>query len=239
MIQHRDVISISISEGEELILASDCSGGIGSKEGDVVIAEPETVGYYCFRVAVMECLSVGATLKAVQILNFTSSSAWERYYCGVKKGLSELNIEDIPITGSSESNIVLHQSALGVTCIGMRKKERPLTSCHNLAHALIGTPLVGNEVITNVASVAPLSLFMDCVQHSSIIEILPVGSKGVFHELSLLLGKPLRREGVTSTQDLYKSSGPSTSFIISYKKEDEQDVRELTRGHFHSLHLSC
>ncbi|WP_374053954.1 ATP-binding protein [Rossellomorea sp. FM04394] len=239
MIQNRDVISISISDEEELILASDCSGGIGSKEGDAVIVDPETVGYYCFRVAVMECLSAGAALKAVQLLNFTSHSVWEKYYSGVTKGLRELNIEDIPITGSSESNIVLNQSALGVTCIGMRKKERPFTSCHNLAHALIGTPLVGNEVITNGASVAPLSLFMDCIHHPSIIDILPVGSKGVFHELCLLLGKPLRREGVTSSQDLDKSSGPSTSFIISYKKEDEHDVRELTGRHFHSLHLSC
>ncbi|MGM0854163.1 MAG: ATP-binding protein [Bacillota bacterium] len=237
MIKLRDVISISISDEEELILASDCSGGIGNKEGDVVMTDPETVGYYCFRVAAMECLAVGARLKAIQLMNFTSDAVWEQYCSGVKKGLSEMNQEGIPITGSTESNIDLNQSALGVTCIGIKNKKSPFPSCTNLAYALIGTPLVGNEVIKQHASIAPLSLFMSCVHHSSIIDIMPVGSKGVFHELSLLLGKPLRREDVTSTQDLDKSSGPSTSFIISYHKVEEHDVIELTNGYFHSLHL--
>ncbi|MGM0865027.1 MAG: ATP-binding protein [Bacillota bacterium] len=237
MIKPRDVISISISDEEELILATDCSGGIGNKEGDVVLADPVTVGYYCFRGAAMECLAVGARLKAIQLLNFTSDAVWDQYCSGVKKGLSEMNQEGIPITGSTESNIGLNQSALGVTCIGIRSKKRPFPSCTNLAYALIGTPLVGNEVIKQHASIAPLDLFMNCVQHSSIIDVLPVGSKGVLHELSLLLGKPLRREDVTSTQDLDKSGGPSTSFIISYRKVEELDVIDLTDGFFHSLHL--
>lgn len=237
MIKPRDVISISISDEEELILATDCSGGIGNKEGDVVLADPETVGYYCFRVAAMECLAVGARLKAIQLLNFTSDAVWDQYCSGVKKGLSEMNQEGIPITGSTESNIGLNQSALGVTCIGIRSKKRPSPSCTNLAYALVGTPLVGNEVIKQHASIAPLDLFMNCVQHSSIIDVLPVGSKGVLHELSLLLGKPLRREDVTSIQDLDKSGGPSTSFIISYRKAEELDVKDLTNGFFHSLHL--
>lgn len=237
MIKLRDVISISISDEEELILATDCSGGIGSKEGDIVLADPETVGYYCFRVAAMECLAVGARLKAIQVLNFTSDAVWDQYCSGVKNGLSEMNQEETPITGSTESNIGLNQSALGVTCIGIRNKKRPSPCCANLAYALIGTPLVGNEVIKHHASIAPLALFMNCVQHSSIIDIIPVGSKGVFHELSLLLGKTLRREDVTSTQDLDKSSGPSTSFIISYNKVEEHEVIQLTNGYFHSLHL--
>ncbi|WJV28487.1 hypothetical protein QTG56_15485 [Rossellomorea sp. AcN35-11] len=92
MIQHRDVIPLSISDEEELILASDCSGGIGMKEADGVTADPETVGYYCFRVAVMECLSVGAQLQAVQLLNFTSEDAWEEYTRGVKKRLDGIGI---------------------------------------------------------------------------------------------------------------------------------------------------
>jgi hypothetical protein len=237
MTKLRDVISISISDQEELILASDCSGGIGNKEEDVVLADPETVGYYCFRVAVMECLAVGARLKAIQLLNFTSEAVWDQYCSGVKKGLSEMNLDGIPITGSTESNISLNQSAIGVTCIGMRNKKSPISSCSNPAYALIGTPLVGNEVIDQHTFIAPLSLFMNCVHHSSIIDIMPVGSKGVLHELSLLSGKPLRRENVTSTQDLDKSSGPSTSFIISYRKAEELDVKDLTNDFFHSLDL--
>lgn len=239
MNQLRDALSISINEEEELILASDCSGGIGRKNDDVVNVDPEIVGYYSFRVAAMECLAVRARLKAVQLFNFTGDSEWAKYCSGVKKGLSELNLNHIPLTGSSESNITLNQSALGVTCVGMRRKKAQQTCRENLSYALIGSPLVGEEVLEHQSSIAPLTLFNECIQHSSIIDILPVGSKGVREELSLLMGKPLREGDVSSSHDLDKSSGPSTSFIVSYKNEDELVIKELTTIYYHSLQLNC
>ncbi|KPL59972.1 hypothetical protein [Rossellomorea vietnamensis] len=238
MIQLRDALSISINEDFELILASDCSGGIGMKKGDEVQVDPEIVGYFGFRVSVMECLSAGARLMAVQLLNFTGDSVWERYAAGVRLGLSELGMDDIPLTGSSESNFNLNQSALGVTCIGMRVKEPPHLPHPSLSYALIGTPLVGEEVLIHESSIAPLDLFHTCIQHPSIVDILPVGSKGVRHELSLLVGKPLKRGDVYSLHDLDKSSGPATSFIISYKKEDEKNIMKLTDGHYKPLTIS-
>ncbi|PFA62121.1 ATP-binding protein [Bacillus sp. AFS015802] len=238
MIQHRDVLSISISEEDELIIASDCSGGIGRKTADVVKVDPEIVGYYSFRVAVMECLAVGARLKAVQLLNFTDDTVWEKYCQGVRTGLCELGIDDISITGSSESNIILNQSALGLTCIGIRKKKPLQLSRDNLSYALIGTPLVGDEVMGHESSIAPLNLFNKCIHHPSIIDILPVGSKGVRHELSLLTGRPLRKGEVHSLHDLEKSSGPATSFIITYKPEEETVIKNLTEGFYQSIHFN-
>ncbi|WP_406686985.1 ATP-binding protein [Rossellomorea vietnamensis] len=237
MVQLRDALSVSINEDFELILASDCSGGIGRKKGDEVQVDPDIVGYFGFRVAVMECLSAGARLMAVQLMNFTGDSVWEGYASGVRMGLKELDMEDIPLTGSSESNFNLNQSALGVTCIGIRRKERRFLPQKDLSYALIGIPLVGKEVLVHRSSIAPLSLFHTCIHHPSIVDILPVGSKGVRHELSLLIGKPLKRGDVYSTHDLDKSSGPATSFIISYNKEEEQNIRKLTGGHFQSLIL--
>jgi hypothetical protein len=238
MIQHRDALSISITEEDELILASDCSGGIGRKSADVVQVDPEIVGYYSFRVAVMECLAVGARLMAVQLLNFTSDAVWEKYSCGVRSGLGELNMDDIPITGSSESNIILNQSALGVTCIGIRKKKPRKLSRDNLSYAIIGKPLVGDEVMDHESSIAPLILFNKCIHHPSIIDILPVGSKGVRHELSLLTGKPLRNGDVHTLHDIEKSGGPATSFIITYKAEEETVIRNLTEGFYQSIHFN-
>lgn len=236
MIGNRDVLSISINEEDELILASDCSGGIGRKNDDVVQADTEVVGYFSFRVAVMECLSAGARLVAVQLFNFTSDTVWEKYTQGVRMGLRELGMEDVPLTGTSESNISLKQSALGITCIGLRKKMDQ-TSKQGNSFALIGTPLVGDEVLKFQSCVAPLSLFKKCTLHPSITDILPVGSKGVRHELSVLTGMELRKEEVHSLQDLEKSSGPATSFIISYEAEDETVIREMTEGYYQSLQL--
>ena len=237
MIGNRDVLSISITDKDELIIASDCSGGIGNKPDDAVQVDSEMVGYFGFRVAVMECLSAGARLMAVQLMNFTGDTVWEKYASGVRLGLSELDMEDIPLTGSSESNFNLNQSALGVTCIGMRRKQRHFLPQKDLSYALIGVPLVGKEVLIHRSSIAPLGLFHLCIHHPSIVDLLPVGSKGVRHELSLLIGKPLKRGDVDSTQDLDKSSGPATSFIISYNKEEEQNIRKLTGSHFQSLIL--
>jgi hypothetical protein len=237
LIQHRDVLSISITEEDELIFASDCSGGIGRKSADMVQVDPEIVGYYSFRVAVMECLAVGANLLAVQLFNFTDDTVWEKYCQGVRTGLSELDIDDIPLTGSSESNITLKQSAIGITCIGRRKKKRKKVSRENHLYALIGTPLSGDEVLEHGLSVAPLSLFNKCIHHPSIIDILPVGSKGVRHELSLLTGKLLGTGDVDSFHDLDKSSGPATSFIITYKAEEETAIKKLTEGFYQSIHF--
>ena len=237
MIRNRDVLSISINEEEELILASDCSGGVGRKHADEVQADPEVVGYFSFRVAVMECLAVGARLVAVQLFNFTSDTVWDKYTQGVRMGLKELGMEGVPLTGSSESNINLKQSALGVTCIGMRKKKRDQTSKKGISYALIGTPLVGDEVLRSQSYIAPLSLFKECILHPAIIHILPVGSKGVRHELSVLTEKTLRKEDVHSFQDLEKSSGPATSFIISFEAKDETVIKEMTAGYYQPLQL--
>lgn len=58
MMKGRDVLSVHTGD-KQLIFASECSGGIGLKPDDPVQADPETVGYYCFRVAAMECPSAG------------------------------------------------------------------------------------------------------------------------------------------------------------------------------------
>ncbi|MCA1058612.1 ATP-binding protein [Rossellomorea aquimaris] len=238
MIDNRDVLSVTINEEDELIIASDCSGGIGTKTDDVVRVDPEVVGYFSFRVAAMECLAVGACLRTVQLMNFTSDAVWEKYTQGVRKGLSELDLEDVPITGSSESNFSLNQSALGVTCIGIRKKESRQVSRGRLSYALIGTPLVGDEVLRQKSSVAPLALFKKCIEHPSIFDLLPVGSKGVRHELSVITGKPLTEKDVSSLHDLEKSSGPATSFIIAFQSEEEPAVRKLTESYYSSLRIN-
>ena len=92
--------------------------------------------------------------------------------------------QNVPITGSTESNFSLLQSALGMIVIGKRDRVIPEETIllDQMEFAVIGSPLVGEEVLNKVGEVLPLSLFQLLCRLDHVV-ILPVGSKGVLHEL--------------------------------------------------------
>ncbi|MEQ2528697.1 AIR synthase related protein [Bacillaceae bacterium CLA-AA-H227] len=223
----RDALVIPISEQESLVISSDNSGGVGMKEQDVVKASYDTVSYFSFRVAMMECLAAGAKPLAVVIQNFCGEPEWNELVAGVQKGLKELGLEQIQITGSTESNFPFVQSAMGLNVIGKKSnRDRVIDSS---AVALIGLPLVGHEVLEQADEVAPLSLFYQLSLHEDVL-LWPVGSKGVGHELQRL------NLVIESYEiDFDKSGGPATSFLIMYPKESEKEIATLAGTYFHSL----
>ncbi|WP_141992342.1 MULTISPECIES: ATP-binding protein [Bacillaceae] len=221
-----DSLILPFSESDSLIISSDNSGGIGLKEKDLVHVPYEVVGYYSFRVAVMECLGVGGSPVSVVLNNFCGDQAWEDLTRGVRKGLNELGMEDLPITGSTESNMPLLQSALGLMVIGKRanesvKKQHPLRKI-----ALIGRPLVGEEVMEQQDWVAPLSLYKSLCEMED-VQALPVGSKGIAYEWEHLdqCGEGVSVH-ISNKVDIAKSSGPSTCFLIAYPEQLEEEIKQ-------------
>ena len=167
--------------GEEyLVITSDNSGGIGSKEHDVVSVPYEIVSYYSFRVAVMECMAMGATPISVVIHNFCGDEEWQALVSGVERGIEELGISDVTITGSSETNMPLLQSALGVVVIGkMKTNELPeIQLDDNLKFAVIGKPLVGEEVVNEQETIAPLDLFRWMCEQDGVELCCQLGRRG-------------------------------------------------------------
>lgn len=223
----RDALVIPISEQESLVITTDNSGGVGMKEQDLVKASYDTVGYFSFRVAIMECLAVGAEPLAVVIQNFCGEREWNELVAGVQKGLIELGLEKIQITGSSESNFPFVQSAIGLNVIGKKSiRDRVIDVS---AVALIGLPLVGHDVLEQADEVAPLSLFYQLSLRND-VWLWPVGSKGVGHELQRL------NLAIESNEiDFEKSGGPATSFLLMYPKEREKEIAEIAGTYFHSL----
>ncbi|WP_057914036.1 hypothetical protein [Peribacillus muralis] len=219
-----DSLVLPFSASESLIISSDNSGGIGMKEKDVVQVPYEIVGYYSFRVAVMECLSVGGIPLSIVMNNFCGAEAWEGLTSGIKQGLDELGIT-LPVTGSTETNMPLLQSALGLIVIGKRRNERVNKQILQCKIGLIGRPLVGEEVMKQQASIAPLSLYKSLCEMEE-VQVLPVGSKGIAYEW-----KYLDRSGggvsehISSKVDIAKSSGPSTCFLIAYPEHLEDEIK--------------
>lgn len=240
----RDVLKIKLNETESLIISSDNSGAIGEKLADEVNVPYEVVGYYSFRVAVMECMAARATPISVILHNFCGDDAWDFLIKGINKGIAELSIDNLQIVGSTESNFTMTQSATGVVVIGKRSTEQGKSKAEipkNRRIAVIGSPLVGDEVIDKQAEVAPLTLFKWCCEFNGIETILPVGSKGIFHELNVLYGNNINLtvdEVESGNLNILKSSGPATCFIITYDYKFEHEIKSATGNLFRPIHIN-
>ncbi|WHY02976.1 ATP-binding protein [Neobacillus sp. DY30] len=231
----RDIISIPLNSEESLIIASDNSGGIGMKPADHVQVSYETITYYSFRVAAMECIAAGAVPFSVVLHNFCGVHSWSELVIGIQKGLGELNLEDVPITGSTESNFVLQQSAIGLVVMGKKQllKVSEKIFSNDLMFAVIGSPLVGNEVIDHADQVVPLSMFRE-VSNLEEVMVWPVGSKGILYELNQMFTNiEFSEEMLRTNLDVLKSSGPATCFIIAFERFQEEAIKNIAAGYYH------
>lgn len=230
----RNAIICSFNEQEELVITCDNSGGVGLKEADAVHVPYDVVSYYAFRVAVMECIAERAKPLSVVLQNFSGEEEWRMLTKGVEQGLAELEMLDVAITGSTESNFQLMQSALGLVVIGRRQKQcmPAIVEWHQLHWAVIGSPLVGEEVSMKKDAIAPLSLFQSICNETNAI-ILPVGSKGIRAELERQFSVKL----ITGEIDMEKSAGPSTCFLVGYRSEEEAFILNEAGALFHRLRI--
>ncbi|MFK3960840.1 ATP-binding protein [Pseudalkalibacillus hwajinpoensis] len=225
---------------ETLVITSDNSGAIGQKEHDHVSVPYEVVAYYAFRVAVMENIALGGVPVSVVMHNFCGEREWEALVSGVERGKRKLDFNhEITITGSSETNMPLLQSALGVVVLGNQKRELPEERLDEATKfAVIGKPLVGEEVVNEEAAIAPLGLFRWMSEQEGVQALLPVGSKGILYELNELVdGMEVGESMVCSAIDLRKSSGPATCFLVAYDGVVEEQLRERAGKHFNRVEI--
>ena len=229
----RDLTLIHINNEQIMVVACDSSGGIGNKEFDVVKVEPEIVGFYTTQVALMEVLAIGA--KPITVVNALAVEMYpdgEKIIKGVKKALEPLDLEeDSIITGSTEENIPVCQTAMGMTIIGTIDKadfRKSIAIKGNIAVS-VGVPKVGDEVIADQGKeIMSIRLMLKLVKDSNVNEILPVGSKGILYEL----GEMARTGDLDFVLeenppiDIYKSAGPGTCAIIAIDEEYYPIIKE-------------
>ncbi|WP_312094745.1 ATP-binding protein [Niallia sp.] len=234
----KDIQIVPWNQEEVLVISADNSGGIGEKEEDQVSVPYDIVSYFSFRVAVMECMAAGGIPFSVLLQNFCGDDAWSPLVAGIQKGVRELGLDaELGITGSTESNFSFHQSAVGLTILGKRRADFKETTIRNGRIAVIGSPLVGEEVMLQEEKVVPLTMFSYFAKDVK-CRLQPVGSKGVLYELCQLKRKLFQEEEVSSSVDLLKSSGPATCFIVEYEKEAESEIMRLAGGYFHEVLIS-
>src|SRR5699024_3543619 len=122
-----DTLIIPFNDQEELVIASDNIVAIGMKSLDDVTIPYNVVSYYAFRVVYMDCFEAGVKPFAISLMNFNGDEVWEELLHGIDKGVNELQIHDLPITGSTETNFTLQQSATSITILGKREWKQKQT----------------------------------------------------------------------------------------------------------------
>lgn len=219
---------ITLMEMTDLWLTVACDGcsGVGMRSQDVVAADGRFVGYRTALVPLMETLAMGAQ---PQLIINTLSVAFDAYghqiFDGIRDAARESGLtgEDV-ITGSTEDNFVVPVTSIGVTVLGQMPKRAHDDSLINVCDVyLVGLPKVGPEVITSAGEILSLQVMQQLLQIDAIVDILPVGSRGIRYEMQVMCDS---RQATVSwadgmTVDVDQSAGPATCAIVAYKQSTD------------------
>ena len=200
----------AIEIGNGFIVTTDNSGGIGEKPDDRVAVPDRVTAYFAARVALLEQWASHAEPVTILIHNFSGSASWDKYVAGVTDLFQEAGLAVPAISGSTETNMELVQSAMAVTMIG-EKKERALAG--EVVWFTYGTPLVGNEVLERKEEVASLRLLREALENGIVHQIWPVGSSGILQEVHQMIGNGTAQ--VETVLDPIKSAGPATVVLVA------------------------
>lgn len=223
----------AIDIGNGFIVTTDNSGGIGEKTGDVVSVPDRLTSYYAARVALLEQWASNAMPVSVLIHNFSGSGSWENYVNGVKDLFQEAGLAAPKMTGSTETNMELIQSAVAVTMIGKKKQGLPQG---DLKWFTYGTPLFGNEVKEHADEIASVHQIHKAIKKGLVHQVWPVGSRGILEEVRSMIENPMAN--VKSSHDVSKSAGPATVVIIGIPQSKLIQAEKLFNPPIKELHIT-
>jgi hypothetical protein len=214
----RDVRLLRLDRRRILVVACDSAGGIGPKLFDKVKVDGRTVGRFTARVALMEALSAGAEpICLANTLSVEPEPTGNRILNGIRSEMRYAGLDTrIVMTESTEKNIPVNQTGVGVTVVGMATlRSLRIGRCRSGdAIVAIGLPHVGGEVIAaekerRIADTADVRRLLNL---PFVDEIIPVGSQGMLHEAKAIARDSNLRFALSRgiVVDVLKSAGPAT-----------------------------
>jgi len=206
-----------------MVVGCDSSGGIGPKPLDKVKVDAHTLGRFTARVALMEVLSTGAKpICLVNTLCVEPEPTGFEIVQGIREEMQQSGLDSkFAVTGSSEKNVPVRQTGLGVTVIGIATRNRLRIGCSKKKNivASIGIPLVGSEVLCGEGKglVADTKDLLKLLNLDFVREVVPVGSHGVLHEAKTIAKEShLRLQLAQRVEvDVRKSAGPATVILAT------------------------
>jgi len=206
-----------------MVVGCDSSGGIGPKTMDAVKVDARTLGRFTARVALMEVLSTGAKpICLVNTLCVEPKPTGLEIIQGIREEMRQAGLSsEFAITGSSEKNVPIRQTGLGVTTIGIatRKKLKIGLSKKKDIVVSVGIPLVGSEVLSGERRglVADTKDLLKLLNLDFVHEVIPVGSHGILHEAETIAKEShLKLQLAQRLQvNVRKSAGPATVILAT------------------------
>lgn len=216
-----------------LIITTDNSGGIGEKSQDVVAVPDRLTAYYAARVTLLEQWAANAQPITVLIHNFSGKRSWASYVQGVEDLFREAGLETPTISGSTETNMELVQSAVAVTMIG---KQRDQPKSEAFKWFTYGTPLVGNEVKKRADEVASIRRIRQAMDEGIVQRIWPVGSQGILKEARIMTG--YEDASIETVLDSEKSAGPSTVVFLAIPLVKVEEAKRFLGNTLCEIHIT-
>jgi hypothetical protein len=230
---NRDPVLLRINKEQLLAVSCDAAGGIGSKPQDVVRAHPRIVGRMTTRVALMELLAIGADpVILVGTLCVEPKPTARQVIKGMLDEVRYAGLSNMRFLCSTEKNIVVGQTGIGVTGIGLVSPSKlKIGRCKpGDVIVAIGEPHVGKEVLAGEKN-RKLADTRDVCQIRKkpfVHEIIPVGSQGIFYEARTLAkdSKLTLRLNDSQEINLRKSAGPATVLLCAFAKESSRQMED-------------
>ncbi len=231
---NRDVILFRLTNGEVLVVGCDSSGGIGPKPLDKLKVSGFILGKFTARAALMEVLSVGAKLACVvDALGVEPEPTGKEILKGIRDEAKKAGLDPkLAVTGSTEKNIAVEETGIGVTVIGTCPNDqlRIGTARANDAIVAIGLPNVAAEVLSaeKEGKIAETTDVLKLQKLPYVHEIIPVGSTGIKHEIETLASSSNLRVKMAEKLevDINKSAGPSTVVLAALPDEMISELRK-------------
>lgn len=226
--QFRDLSIVDLYSKEKLVIACDSSAGFGQKEYDQIVIEPEISASFCLRVPLMELFCFGAVpICVTDLIGNEYNPTGKQMLKGIKNELEKAGLDDLPLNGSTEENMITKTSSIGVTVIGTILRDNLFPTIDNKAILLqLGEPFVGEEVVQNENLIFSYHLVKSLKKETGVLDMVPVGSKGIRYEAETMakLNKMSVHFNQYQYQDLEKSAGPATVILIAVEKKHEYKI---------------
>ena len=242
--QFRDLSLVQINATTSVVIACDSSAGIGEKPLDAVQIDPGITAAYSLRVPLLELLCFGAQpIAVVDTIGNEMAPTGRRVISGLENELVKAGFANIPLNGSTEDNMPTQTTSIGVTVIGqIDLKDIPVMRAKiPLIVYQLGTPYVGEAVKAHLAEIFSYDQVRAIRAHSAVVDMLPVGSKGIANELTQMAHT--HEAMISANVDLQgakftKSAGPATVLLVAVAapgKDDFEsqfpDLTEIARLH--------
>jgi hypothetical protein len=186
------------------------------------------------RVALMELLAIGANPVALAgTLSVEPEPTGNQVIKGMLAEVRYARLRNVQVLFSSEKNVKVSQTGIGVTAIGFVSSSNLKTGrCAPGDEVVaVGEPHVGQEVLRGEAGrkIADTLDIIKVREKSFVHEIIPVGSRGILEEARTMANDSDLSIRLLGSQrvDLKKSAGPATVFLCVLREGSFRKVEAL------------